>query len=96
MKKLKIKIKGWLLVKLAKARSEAKAYKDKLAEEVLKEKDYIDKMSLMQDDIRQLLLKLEESDRADWLRKKGKDYEGYFSKKKSIKRKIKSIANYKI
>ena len=93
MKKLKFKIKGWLLVKLAKARRETNAYKEKLAEAVLKEKDYIDKINLMQNDVRQLLLKLDEPDRELWLKKEGREYARFTTKTKRIKNKIKSIKN---
>lgn len=82
MKKLKIKIKGWLLVKIARYRKQIKTYKEKIADNVLKEQEYIDKMNLMQNDIRELLLNLSKEDRINWLKKKGKEYEGYFNKKK--------------
>lgn len=93
MKKLKFKIKGWLLVKLAKARRETRIYKDKLAESVLKEQEYIDKINLMQDDVRQLLLKLDAPDRELWLKKEGREYARFTTKKERVKNKIKSIKN---
>lgn len=86
MKKLKIKIKGWLLVKIARYRKQIKTYKEKIADNILKEQEYIDKMNLMQNDIRELLLKLSKEDRNNWLKQKGKEYERYFNKKKWIKK----------
>lgn len=82
MKKLKIKIKGWLLVKIAKYRKEIKAYKERIAEDVLEKQKLIDKMNIMQGDIRKLLLKLPKEDRELWLKEKGKDYERHTPKKK--------------
>lgn len=82
MKNLKIKIKGFLVLKIAKYRKEIKAYKERLAEDVLREQKYIDKINLMQADIRELLLKLSKEERELWLKKKGKDYEGHTPRKK--------------
>lgn len=82
MKKLKIKIKGWLLVKIAKYRKEIKAYKERIAEDVLEKQKLIDKMNIMQGDVRELLLKLPKEDRELWLKEKGKDYERHTPKKK--------------
>lgn len=84
MKKLKIKIKGFLVLKIAKLRKEIKAYKERLAEDVIREQEYIDKISLMQSDIRDLLLKLPKEEREEWM--KGKNYERYFTKAKRIKK----------
>ena len=91
MKKLKIKIRGFLVIKIMKYRKEIKIYKDKLADNVLKEREYIDKMNLMQDEIRQLLLKLTKEERELWLKEKGKDYERHTPKKERTKRKINKI-----
>lgn len=82
MKKLKIKIKGWLLVKIAKYRKEIKAYKERITEDVLEKQKLIDKMNIMQGDVRELLLKLPKEDRELWLKEKGKDYERHTPKKK--------------
>ena len=84
MKKLKIKLKGVLVLKIAKLRKEIKAYKQRLADDVLKEQEYIDKITLMENDIRELLLKLSKEDRDEWM--KGKNYERYFNKKKCFKK----------
>ena len=84
MKKLKIKLKGVLVLKIAKLRKEIKAYKQRLADDVLKEQEYIDKITLMENDIRELLLKLSKEDRDEWM--KGKNYERYFNKKKRFKK----------
>lgn len=93
MKKLKIKLKGFLVVKIAKLRNEIKAYKKTIEDGILKEQQYIDKMNIMKDDIRQLLLKLSKEDREEWLKKKGEQYERHNSKKKRIKKKINKIKN---
>lgn len=82
MKNLKIKIKGSLVLKIAKLRKEIKAYKKKITDNVLIEQEYIDKITLMQNDIRELLLKLSKEDRELWLKKKGNNYEGHTPKKK--------------
>lgn len=82
MKNLKIKIKGSLVLKIAKLRKEIKAYKKKITDNVLIEQGYIDKITLMQNDIRELLLKLSKEDRELWLKKKGNNYEGHTPKKK--------------
>lgn len=59
MKKLKTRIKGWLIVKIAKLRRDNKTLKNKLEELVLKEQDYIDKMNLMKSELRKLRLENE-------------------------------------
>lgn len=82
----KTKVKGWLLVKIAKLRRENKAYRKRIADDVIVEHQLIDKISLMQDDIRQLLLKLPKEERELWLKKKGKEYERHTPKKKRIKK----------
>lgn len=59
MKKLKTRIKGWLIVKITKLRKDNKILKNKLSELVLKEQDYIDKMNLMKNELRKLRLENE-------------------------------------
>lgn len=86
MKNLKIKIKGMLVVKIAKLRKEIRAYKERVIEDTLKEQEYIDQMNIMQDEIRQLILMLPEKERELWLEKKGKKYERHTSKKKCSKK----------
>lgn len=86
MKKLKIKIKSSLLIKIAKLRKEIKSYKKRITDDVLKEQEYIDKITLMQGEIRELLLKLPKDDRELWLKTKGEKDERYFTKKKRIKK----------
>ena len=85
--------KEYLIVKTIKYKRESKLYKKKYEENTLNERQYIDKINLMQDDIRQLLLKLSKEERELWLKKKGKDYEGHTPKKKRVKRKINKIKN---
>lgn len=60
VKKIKSKINGWLLVKLGKTKKENKVLRKKIAEDVLKEQEYIDKITLMQGQIRSLKLKVED------------------------------------
>ena len=88
MKKLKIKLKGLLLVKIAKYRKEIKAYKDRIANDVLLHQELIDKINLMQDDIRQLLLKLPKEERELWLRERNRENERHTPKKKRLNGKI--------
>lgn len=83
-KNIKIKIKGWLLVKLAKARREVRILKEQVAEDVLNRQAYYDLIADKDRLIRDLLLKLEEEERNIWL--KENNYEGYFIKKKRIKK----------
>lgn len=59
MKKLKTRIKGWLIVKIAKLRKENETLKNKIIELVLKEQDYIDAMNLMKSELRKLRLENE-------------------------------------
>lgn len=59
MKKLKTRIKGWLIVKIAKLRKDNKTLKNKLEELVLKEQKYIDKINLMKSELRKLRLENE-------------------------------------
>lgn len=59
MKKLKTRIKGWLIVKIAKLRKDNKFLKEKIQELILKEQDYIDKFNLMKSEIRSLKLENE-------------------------------------
>ena len=82
MKKLKIKLKGILVLKIAKLRKEIKAYKERITEDVLREQDYIDKMNLLQGDIRELLLKLPKEERELWLKERNKKNERHTPKKK--------------
>lgn len=72
MKKLKIKIKGWLLVKIAKYRKQIKLLEKKIIEIIEKEQDYIDKITLLENDIRELTLKLTTEQRAEYLKLKNK------------------------
>lgn len=62
MKKIKTRIKGWLIVKIAKLRKENKTLKNKLEELVLKEQEYIDAMNLMKSELRKLRLENERLD----------------------------------
>lgn len=82
MKNLKIKIRGFLIIKIAKLRREIKAYKERILEDTIREQEYIDQMNIMQDEIRQLILKLPKEERELWLKKKGKKYERHTPKKK--------------
>ena len=59
MKKLKTRIKGWLIVKIAKLRKDNKFLKEKIQELILKEQDYIDEFNLMKSEIRSLKLENE-------------------------------------
>lgn len=59
MKKLKTRIKGWLIVKIAKLRKENKTLKNKIIEFVLKEQEYIDEMNLMKSELRKLKIENE-------------------------------------
>ena len=59
VKKIKTRIKGWLIVKIAKLRRENKRLKNKLEEFILKEQDYIDKINLMKSELRKLRLENE-------------------------------------
>lgn len=82
MKKIKIKLKGVLVLKIAKLRKEIKAYKERLAEDVLKEQELIDKINILEDNIRQLLLKLSKEERELWLKERNKKNERHTPKKK--------------
>jgi len=86
MKNIKIKIKGILVLKIAKLRKELKIYKEKIAEDVIEKRQLIDKISLMQDDIRQLLLKLPKEERELWLKERNRKDERYTPKKKRAKK----------
>ena len=57
IKKIKIRIKRLLIVKIAELRKENKIYRNKIADNVLKEKEYIDKITLLNGEIRQLKLR---------------------------------------
>lgn len=82
MKKLKIKLKGILVLKIAKLRKEIKAYKKRIDEDILREQDYIDKLNLLQGDIRELLMKLSKEERELWLKGRNKKNERHTPKKK--------------
>ncbi len=84
MKKLKIKIKGWLLVKLAKARKEVRILKERITDDVLETQKYVDEIANKDRLIRDLLLKLDEEEKNEWL--KENNYERYFDKKKRTKK----------
>ena len=84
IKQIKIKIKGCLLVKLAKARREIKALRERVADDVLDTQTYNDEISNKDRLIRDLLLKLDEDTRNEWL--KENNYERYFDKKKRTKK----------
>ena len=86
MKNLKIRIKSSLLIKIAKLRKEIKAYKRKITENALNEQAYIDRITLMQGNIRELLLKLSKEDRELWLKEHGGNDERYIIKKKRTKK----------
>ena len=55
--KTKIRIKRLLIIKIAQLRKENKLYKNRITEDVLKEQQYIDKITLLENEIRQLKLK---------------------------------------
>ena len=57
VKKLKNKINGYLIVKIIKLRKQIKIYKERIAKDVLKEQEYIDKITLLENEIRELKLK---------------------------------------
>ena len=84
MKKLKFKVKGWLLVKLAKARRETRVLKERITEDVLETQKYKDEITNKDRLIRDLLLKLDDDTRSEWL--KENNYERYFDKKKRTKK----------
>ena len=84
MKQLKIKIKGCLLVKLAKTRREVKTLRERVADDVLDTQKYNDEISNKDRLIRDLLLRLEEDERKEWL--KEHNYERYFDKTKRTKK----------
>ena len=58
-KKIKTRIKGWLIVKIAQLRKENKRLKTKVEEFVLKEQDYIDELNRLKSEIRGLKLENE-------------------------------------
>lgn len=58
-KKIKTRIKGWLIVKIAQLRKENKRLKTKVEEFVLKEQDYIDELNRLKSKIRGLKLENE-------------------------------------
>lgn len=83
MKNLKIKIKGILVIKIAKLRKEIKTYKERIAEDVLEKQKLIDKINLMQADIRELLLMIPADQRKKWMEA---NYERYNLEKKHAKK----------
>ncbi len=83
-KKMKIKIKGWLLVKLAKSRKEVRILRERIADDVLDRQKYVDEISNKDRLIRDLLLKLDDDIRKQWL--KENNYERYFTKTKRVKK----------
>ena len=58
--KLKIRIKRLLIIKIADLRKQLKIYENKIIENVKKEQQYIDKITLLENEIRQLNLKIKE------------------------------------
>ena len=54
MKKLKIKIKGWLVVKIAELRKDNRHLRNKIEELILNERKYIDEMNNLKRKIRTL------------------------------------------
>lgn len=84
LKKLKIKVKGWLLVKLATARKEVRTLREKVADDVLEMQKVSDEISNKDRLIRDLLLKLDDDTRKQWL--KENNYERYFTKTKRVKK----------
>lgn len=54
MKKLKIKIKGWLVVKIAELRKDNRHLRNKIEELILNERKYIDEMNNLKRQIRTL------------------------------------------
>ena len=82
MKKLKIKIRGFLIFKIIKLEKEIRAYRKKIADNALIEQQYIDKMKLLEIDVRDLLLKLSKDERELWLKERNKKNERHTPKKK--------------
>ena len=60
IKNIKLKIKSNLLVKLAQARKDTRTFKEKLAEEVLKNQKLIDEITILKIKNRELTLKAKE------------------------------------
>lgn len=60
IKRIKIKIKNNLLIKLAKVKKENKYLKEKLAEEVIEKRKIIDEITIKNQKIRELSLKVKE------------------------------------
>lgn len=58
--KLKIRIKRLLIIKIADLRKQLKLYENKIIENVKKEQQYIDKITLLENEIRELNLKVKE------------------------------------
>ena len=60
IKNIKLKIKSYLLVKLAEARKETKVFKNKFEEEVIKNQKLIDEITILKIKNRELTLKAKE------------------------------------
>ncbi len=60
IKKIKMKIKSNLLIKLAAERKKNKYLKEKLAEEVIEKRKIIDEITIKNQKIRELSLKVKE------------------------------------
>lgn len=56
--KLKIRIKRLLIIKIADLRKQIKLYENKIIENVKREQEYIDKITLLENEIRSLKLKV--------------------------------------
>lgn len=84
IKQIKIKIKGCLLVKLAKARKDVRVLRERVADDAVDVQKYVDERASKDRLIRDLLLMLDEDTRNNWL--KENNYERYFDKKKRIKK----------
>lgn len=82
MNKLKAKLKEAMLLKITKLKKQIKAYKYRVDQDIIKEQEYIDKINLLQDDARQLLLKLSKEERELWLKERNKKNERHTPKKK--------------
>ena len=58
--KWKIRIKRLLIIKIAELRKEIKTYKERITDDVIKEREYIDKITLLEGEIRDLKLKIKD------------------------------------
>ena len=84
IKQFKIKIKGCLLVKLAKARKDVRVLRERVADDALDVQKYVDEIANKDRLIRDLLLMLDDDTRNNWL--KENNYERYFNKAKRTKK----------